>query len=161
MVRAKAWDVRVSKFSADWYKAGMLDLSPLQSAVGALARALSVTGDAQRWQRFDPDTQEALKAGVIQTFEVAYEQSWKMMRRWLAVNPVAGDVDGVPMRQLFRVAAKAGLIDDVEGRMDFYKARNETSHTYNRAVAQAVFEMAPAFAQQAQQLLLKPEERND
>lgn len=139
----------------------MLDLSPIQSAVGALERALSVTGDVQRWQRFDSETQEALKAGVIQTFEVAYEQSWKMLRRWLAVNPVAGDVDGVPMRQLYRVAAKAGLIDDVERWMDFHQARNQTSHTYNRAVAQAVFDLAPAFAAQAQQLLLKLEERND
>ncbi len=122
---------------------------------------MSVTGDVQRWQRFDSETQEALKAGVIQTFEVAYEQSWKMLRRWLAVNPVAGDVDGVPMRQLYRVAAKAGLIDDVERWMDFHQARNQTSHTYNRAVAQAVFDLAPAFAAQAQQLLLKLEERND
>jgi hypothetical protein len=51
----------------------MLDLSPLQSAISALLRALSVTGDARRWQQFDAETQEALKAGVIQTFGVAYE----------------------------------------------------------------------------------------
>ena len=149
------------RFLLDWYKADMLDLSPLQSAIGALVRALSVTGDAGRWQQFDAETQEALKAGVIQTFEVAYEQSWKMMRRWLAVNLAAGDVDGVPMRQLYRLAAKAGLIDDVEGWMDFHKARNETSHTYNRAVAQAVFDMAPVFAQQARRMLLQLEQRND
>ena len=102
----------------------MLDLSPLQSALGALARALSVTGDAQRWRKFDADTQEALKAGVIQTFEVAYEQGWKMMRRWLALNPLA-------------------------------------SHAYNRAIAQEVFDLAPAFAQQARKLLLQLEQRND
>ncbi len=144
-----------------WYKAGMLDLSPLQSALGALVRALSVTGDAARWRNFDAETQEALKAGVIQTFEVAYEQSWKMLKRWLSVNPLAGDVDGVPMRQLYRVAAKAGLIDDIERWMDFHKARNQTSHTYNCAVAQVVFDMAPVFAQQAQHLLSMLEDRND
>jgi len=139
----------------------MLDLSPLESALGALGRALSVTGDTLRWQQFDSPTQEALKAGVIQTFEVAYEQSWKMMRRWLVANPVAGDVDGVPMRQLYRIAAKAGLIDDVDAWMDFHKARNQTSHTYNPAVAQAVFDMAPGFAQQARKVLLQVEQRND
>lgn len=139
----------------------MFDISPLQSALGALTRALSVTGSAQRWQQFDAETQEALKAGVIQTFEVAYEQSWKMMRRWLAVNPAAGDVDGVPMRQLYRLAAKAGLIDDVEAWMDFHKARNQTSHTYNRAIAQAVFDMAPVFAERARNMLLQLEQRND
>jgi hypothetical protein len=92
----------------------MLDLSPLQSATSALLRALSVTGDPSRWQQFDAATQEALRAGVIQSFEVAYEQSWKMMRRWLSANPVAGEVEGVPMRQLYRLAARAGLIDDVD-----------------------------------------------
>jgi nucleotidyltransferase substrate binding protein (TIGR01987 family) len=124
-------------------------------------RALSVTGDAGRWQQFDAATQEALRAGVIQSFEVAYEQSWKMMRRWLMVNPVAGDVDGVPMRQLFRMAARAGLIDDVDTWMTFHAARNQTSHTYNRAVAQAVFEQAPAFAARAQALLQQLGSRND
>lgn len=78
----------------------MLDLLPLHSTIDALVRALSVTGDPRRWQQFDAETQEALKAGVIQNFEVAYAQSWKMMRRWLAVNAAAGDVDGVPIRQL-------------------------------------------------------------
>ena len=139
----------------------MLALSPLESALGALARALSVTGDAARWEHFDPDTQEALKAGVIQNFEVAYEQSWKMLRRWLSINPAAGDVEGVPMRQLFRVAAKAGLIDDVEGWMEFHQARNQTSHTYNRAIAQAVFDIAPVFVRQAEHLLAILEARND
>lgn len=139
----------------------MLDLSALQSAVSALSRALSVTGDARRWQQFDAETQEALRAGVIQTFEVAYEQGWKMMKRWLAANPIAGDIEGVPMRQLYRVAAKAGLIDDVDRWMDFHKARNETSHTYNHAVAQAVFEMAPRFLGDALALLGALDRRND
>ena len=139
----------------------MLDLSPLQSAISALVRALSVTADARRWQQFDAETQEALKAGVTQTFEVAYEQSWKMVRRWLSANPVAGDVDGVAMRQLYRLAAKAGLIEDVDRRMDFHAARNQTSHTCNRATAQKVFDLAPAFSGQAQALLAQLEKRND
>ena len=84
-----------------------------------------------------------------------------MMRRWLTANPVAGDVDGVPMRQLYRIGAKAGLIDDVDVWMDFHRARNQTSHTYNPAVAQAVFEMAPLFALRAQSLLSSLEARND
>lgn len=86
----------------------MLDLSPLQSAISALVRAWSVTGDPRRWQQFDVENQEALKAGVIQTFEVADEQGRKRMRRWLSANPVAGDVDRW---------------------MDFPAARNRTSHT--------------------------------
>lgn len=139
----------------------MLDYSSLKSAIDALERALSVTSHGVRWAAFDAVTQETLKAGVIQTFEVAYEQSWKMLKRWLEANPTSGEVEGVPMRQLYRVAAKAGLIDDVDGWMDFHKARNETSHTYNRQTAQAVFEMAPRYLIQAQRLLTALEQRND
>ena len=139
----------------------MLDFSSLKSAINALERALSVTSHGVRWAEFDAVTQETLKAGVIQTFEVAYEQSWKMLKRWLDANPTSGEVEGVPMRQLYRVAAKAGLIDEVDGWMDFHKARNETSHTYNRQTAQAVFEMAPRYLIQAQRLLVALEQRND
>ena len=94
----------------------MLDLSPLRSAIGVLIRTLSVTGDVRRWQQFDAETQEALKAGVI---------------------------------------------DDVDRWMDFHAARNQTSHTYNRAIAQTVFDLAPVFAVQAQALLAQLEQRND
>ena len=139
----------------------MLDFSSLKSAINALERALSVTSHGVRWAAFDAVTQETLKAGVIQTFEVAYEQGWKMLKRWLDANPTSGEVEGVPMRQLYRVAAKAGLIDEVDGWMDFHKARNETSHTYNRQTAQAVFEMAPRYLIQAQRLLVALEQRND
>ena len=139
----------------------MLDLSSLQSAIGALGRALSVTGDEGKWNTFDAPTQEALKAGVIQTFEVSYEQSWKMLRRWLQANGIADEVEGVPMRQLYRVAAKAGLVDDVDAWMTFHKARNETSHTYNCVTAQAVFDMAPGFFNEAQRLLAALALRND
>ena len=139
----------------------MLDYSSLKSAIDSLERALSVTSHGVRWAAFDAVTQETLKAGVIQTFEVAYEQSWKMLKRWLEANPASGEVEGVPMRQLYRVGAKAGLIDDVDGWMEFHKARNETSHTYNCKIAQAVFEMAPRYLVQAQRLLVALEQRND
>ena len=65
------------------------------------------------------------------------------------------------MRQLYRAAAKTGIVDDVETWMKFHKARNETSHTYNAATAQAVFEMAPEFFAQARRLLDVLERRND
>lgn len=139
----------------------MLDYSSLTASIQALQRALSVTSQPARWAAFDVATQDTLKAGVIQSFEVAYEQSWKMLKRWLGANPVAGDVEGVPMRQLYRIAAKAGLIADVDQWMEFHKARNETSHTYNCQIAQAVFDMAPKFSAEAQQLLAALEQRND
>ena len=139
----------------------MLDYSALKSSILALERSLNVTADQARWATFDDSMRETLMAGVIQTFEVAYEQCWKMMKRWLEANPLSGEVTGVPMRQLFRVAANAGLISDVDPWMATHQARNETSHTYNRQTALAVFAMAPLFLEQAKRVLTELELRND
>ena len=84
-----------------------------------------------------------------------------MTRRCLSADPVAGDVDGVPMRHLHHVAAKAGLVDDVDRWMDSHAARNQTSPTCNRAIAQSVFDLGPFLATQVQALLVQPESRND
>lgn len=139
----------------------MLDFSSLKSSIQALERSLGVTSDEIRFASFDDATRETLMAGVIQTFEVAYEQCWKMMKRWLEANPASGEVTGVPMRQLFRVAASAGLIADVDAWMATHQARNETSHTYNRQTALAVFATAPKFLEQAKDFLFELESRND
>lgn len=122
-----------------------LELSSLESAAAALGRALGVMNDKAQWLVLSAEAQEAVSGGVIQSFEVAYEQSWKMIKRWLENNVSAIDVDGVTRRHLFRLAAETGLISDVDLWMTFHKARNETSHTYNSEIAAAVLEMAPDF----------------
>ena len=121
------------------------DLSSLDASIQALERSLQVVGDSAQWTALPLKVQEAVRAGVIQNFEVAYEQSWKMMRRWLESNSTSGEVSGASMRQLYRLAAAAGLIDDVDRWMDFHHARNQTSHTYNAKTAQAVFTLSVAF----------------
>ena len=137
-----------------------LDLSSLESSAGALARALRVVSDPARGPTFDADTQEALKAGVIQSFEVCYDQCWKMMKRWLERNQGSNDVDGVTRRQLFRLAVQAGLIADVDEWMLFHHARNETSHSHNCLIAQAVLDMAPRLSAEAGRLLEQLKARN-
>ena len=98
---------------------------------------------------------------MIQTFEVAYEQSWKMMRRWLEANLVAGDVSGASMRQVYRLAAKAGMIDDVALWMKFHHARNQSAHTYNVKTAELVLSISSQFLPEAQRVLSVLEARND
>ena len=138
-----------------------LELASLESAAAALNRALGVTSNKAQWQALTAQVQEAVHAGVIQSFEVAYEQSWKMIKRWLENNISATDVDGVTRRHLFRIAAEAGLIGDVDLWMTFHQARNETPHTYNCAKAAAVVEMAPEFLQACEALLAILKARND
>lgn len=138
-----------------------LDLSHLIASIGALDRAHSIPADVETWEKLPPKVREAVRAGVIQTFEVAYEQCWKIMRRWLEQNPVAGDPSGATMRQIYRLAAKSGLIDDVDAWMEFHEARNRTSHTYDCKVAEAVFELSIRFLPAAKLALQALEVKND
>lgn len=137
------------------------DLSSLESANAALRRALSIKDDIRQWQALPEVVREAVGAGIIQSFEVAYEQSWKMMKRWLENNISVADVDGVARRHLFRLAAESGLIGNVDQWMSFHQARNETSHTYNRVKATAVVDMAATFLQACDGLLTALKTRND
>lgn len=131
-----------------------LDLSSFESSVSALGRAQGITTDSTLWGHYPPVVQEAIQAGVIQCFEVAYEQAWKMMQRWLEINRSPSELSGATRRHLYRIAAQASLINDVELWMTFNKARNQTSHTYDRQVAQAVLECAGTFLSEAQRLIV-------
>ena len=138
-----------------------LDLSTLTASIGALQRALHASATSAQSADFSPEVREAVKAGVIQNFEVAYQQSWKMMWRWLEANPVAGDVSGASMRQVYRLAAKAGMIDDIDLWMKFHQARNQSSHTYNVKMAELVLAISSQFLPEAQRVLGALETRND
>ena len=135
-----------------------LQLDSLIKSIDILERSVKT---ANRVDDSDEDLQETVRAGVIHSFEVTYELSWKMMQRWLKENIGAASVDGVTQRNLFRLSAESHLIADVERWMDYHKARNSTSHTYNADAAENVFAEATEFVHDAKQLLSVLEERND
>ena len=123
-------------------------LDNLAKSIDALNRSVLIS---KNLKACDNDLQEIVRAGVIQNFEVAYEQCWKMMKRWLEENIGSTYVDGVSRRELFRLAAESHLITDVERWMDYHSGRNETSHTYDEDTAQSVFEAATKFVHDAKQ----------
>ncbi len=136
-----------------------LELTSLESAVSALTRSLQA---AKLYEATLPDElKETVRSGIIQNFEVAYELSWKMMKRWLETNISAESVDGVTRRELFRQAAENRLIDDVDVWMGFHSARNDTSHTYDHDTAEEVSESAKSFLGEANKLLDSLRARND
>lgn len=98
--------------------------------------------------RNGPDTElaDTARSGVVQNFEVAYEQSWKLLRRWLMEELGYPDTELAMRRHLFRIAAKHQLLDDPQAWMDYHQARNLTSHTYSLAIAQQVAQAAVEFA---------------
>lgn len=56
-------------------------------------------------------------------------------------------------REVFRLASKEQLIDDVSIWFDFIKKRNLTSHVYNKRYAQEIFNSLPLFEQKVAQLI--------
>lgn len=136
-----------------------LELTSLEKSICALKRSLRVMEEQQAGT--DVDLIETLRAGVLQNFEVAYEQTWKMMKRWLELNVNPLEVDGVTRRHLFRLCHENRLIDDVDAWMAFHKARNETSPTYNAEIAADVFSVALVFLPAAADVLSRIASRND
>ena len=130
-----------------------LQFTNLIKAIDSLEKSLQIIEDEKRMLGFDANTKDTLKSGVIQNFEVAYEQSWKMIKRWLEQNATAIQVDGVTRRELFRLAFENRLINDVDEWMLFHQARNETSHVYDGSVAAEVLESAIQFLSAAKALL--------
>ena len=130
-----------------------LDFSPLEKALNSLNRALVRAVAA-------PDDEE-LRDACIQRFEYTFELCWKMLKRQLELElPNPTEVDGYSYRQLFRIGAERGLVQDVEAWFDYRERRNITSHTYDEEKAAKVFEALPAFTIHAEELLARLKERS-
>ena len=139
-----------------------LELDSLRKAVESLERTLNVANDRNFITELNPDQIDAIKAGVIQNFEVTYELCWKYIQRWLRHNISAEDADYPRTRkEFFRMAARYGLIDDPLAWFTYGDARNISSHIYDEQKAESVYETALRFITDAKFLLERLEERND
>ena len=124
-----------------------LDLTPLHMALALLDLAL-----AQPKNDF-------LRDSVIQRFEYTYELGWKLLKRHLEDDEGVANIDQLTRKQLFRVAFEKGLIRSVEEWFAYHRARNQTSHAYNAAIAEEVYDAARRFAPDARALLDELERR--
>lgn len=97
-------------------------------------RALARLRDAVRLSRQRTLT-ELEQQGLIQAFEFTHELAWNLMKDYLAYQ---GSPDISGSRDAARAAYAQGLVIDGEGWMEMIKSRNETSHTYNQAVADEI-----------------------
>lgn len=100
-----------------------IDIAPLLMAFDQFHEALQIAKS------------DLEKAGTIQYFEFTYELSWKTLKRIL--NNRGKDLNSP--KPIFREAALEKLIDDPELWFDFAKDRNETVHTYNKLIANSIF----------------------
>ena len=136
-----------------------LDLSSIKKGVLSLEAARQVVESA-KFSLFSEAEKKVIKAGVIQNFEFTYELCWKYMRRWLEINIGRAYGEGVPRRELFRMARENHLIADVDKWMGYHQARNDTSHTYNCGKADEIFEVSAGFLGYAKNFLTELEKRN-
>jgi nucleotidyltransferase substrate binding protein (TIGR01987 family) len=139
----------------------MLVLSSLSQSIDSLHKAVMVYSELLQDHDATSDLMLTLRAGVIQNFEFTYDQSWKLMKRWLNEHVDAHLADGLTRRGLFRLAAESKLIEDVEKWMEFHQARNLSSHTYSEGMAIDVFMYAGQFEGFAKDLLERLAERNE
>lgn len=78
---------------------------------------------------------DIVRDALIKRFEFSFEMAWKCMYRWLRMNEV--DVREEAFEVIPR-AFRAGLIDDDATWTAIRRARNATSHTYDKKRAMEV-----------------------
>jgi nucleotidyltransferase substrate binding protein (TIGR01987 family) len=137
-----------------------LVLDSFRKAIAAPQAVQARSQDAALMNALDAVTRDAIQSGVIQHFEFTYELAWKFIKRRLEADIGRSSVDGVSRRELFRIAAENGLIEDVEAWFQYHVARNETSRAYDLAVAARVYTTSLTFAADAVRLLTVLEARN-
>ena len=138
-----------------------LDLSSLEGAVKSLETAVSRSVDRELMGGLDEATQDVIRAGVIQNFEFTFELCWKFIQRWIRINKTPEDAEPRTRKDLFRMAARYGLIEDPTSWFGWAEARNITSHTYNKETADAVYRAAVGFVKDARFLLEQLRQTND
>ena len=75
--------------------------------------------------------------GLIQAFEYTHELAWNCLKDFLQYQ---GEQDIFGSRDATRKAFSVGLINEGAIWMDMIASRNRTSHTYNKATADAIVE---------------------
>lgn len=129
-----------------------IDFSSLASAIGQLEKSLAYS--RSEIAQHDEELFEQLRNSVIQCFEFTYELSWKMLKRYLeetAATPE--DIDMSTFQNLIRRGNEKGLLRSDWLRWKIYRqARTDSSHTYDGDKAEAVYEIAPDFLDEARYL---------
>jgi len=83
----------------------------------------------------DQKENEFIRDATIRRFEFCFELAWKMLRARLLRDGIEA---GSP-RQVIREAISSHLLDDGNRWSEMLLIRNQTSHTYDSALAMEVY----------------------
>jgi nucleotidyltransferase substrate binding protein (TIGR01987 family) len=111
----------------------------------------------------DPGLVLQLRAAAIQAFELTYELSWKMLKRYLKLSEAnPAEIETMSFPDLIRTGCDKGLLlSDLKEWSRYRQERGITSHTYDHAKAQEIFECIPDFLKDAKYLLEQLQARID
>jgi nucleotidyltransferase substrate binding protein (TIGR01987 family) len=122
------------------------DMSPLPNAVRRLREGLA------RCEQEPLD--EQLSDGLIHRFELAYELTHRMLRRYLSENVAPLErIDQRSFADLIRIGKAEGVVrGDWTVWRHFRDLRARSSHGYNGLVATAILAALPEFLEEAEHL---------
>jgi len=125
----------------------MVDLAPLERAIARLSEGLA------RYRQDISDDQ--IRDGLIQRFEVSYELSHRTLKRCLAaLSGTPEQYDAMSFADLIRSGCDAGLLrSEWAVWKRFRERRSKSSHTDDVGVAMEVVAGIPDFLTEAEFLL--------
>lgn len=131
----------------------VIDYAPFSNAIAQLEKSLTYAYSPAALA--DAGLREQLRNSVIQCFEFTYELSWKMLKRYLkATEADLVEVDSATFQNLIHLGKERALLKSDWGVWKTYRqARTDSSHTFDCAKAEAVFDLAPQFLEEARVLL--------
>ncbi len=125
-----------------------LELTPFAKALKQLQQSLTYLDSTDA--KNNPELYAQFRGACIQAFEYSYELAFKMIRRQLAQmisNPHR--LAQSSFAEVIRMAADAGLIEDVKRFLLYRDKRNQTSLTYDENTAEQVVGVIPSFFRDA------------
>lgn len=93
---------------------------------------------------------DIVRDACIKRFEFTFDLSWKLLK---AVLEERHGIDLASPKTCFREAYRQGIISYDDAWIDMTDKRNSTSHTYNQATAEEIYDLLPKYVQLFQELL--------
>ncbi|GHT96576.1 nucleotidyltransferase [Betaproteobacteria bacterium] len=122
----------------------MIDYTKLQKSIAHLSAQF------HNWQTLDetlpPLLQEAVAESVIQRFEVCYDCTWKVLKRYLAKELGVPDMPNSP-KPIFRIAHENLVFNNVDEWLVYADLRIDVAHDYSGEKAQVALRVMGQFVE--------------
>lgn len=122
------WEQRFSNYLKAFYK--------LDQAVTKIKGDYGIDKDGNIDE--DDFLDDIIKEGLIQRFEYTHELAWNVMKDYAVYQ---GNTTITGSRDAIREAFSIGLIPEGKVWINMIVSRNKTSHTYNEATADEIFNL--------------------